>query len=215
LVTSITAYLSADGQVHRNLEEAEFCDYTLTVRRDIERFMAENGIDDPNSTLGNLVAKWELWRLGGYAGWLAGIKGEAAPEPARLSVGLTVVETAAAPAAPEPNREPQRPALASVGADKGAQFRRRVAVVALPALHHRTIEKEFGDEFKLMLLDYANAMPKLENLKLYHKVIVMTRHAHPKTVQLLRGIGQEPMLVNGDVDKLRETLTAMYLASAA
>jgi hypothetical protein len=220
LVTSITAYLSADGQVHRNLEEAEFCDYNLTVRRDIERFMSEHDISDPNGTLGNLVAKWELWRLGGYAGWLAGIKGEApvpAPHepPAQPELPhLSIVENAPGATATEPSRHP-RTALASAAPEKTTGFRRRVAVVALPVVHHRTIEKEFGNEFKLMLLDYANAMPKLESLKLYHKVLVMTRHAHPKTVQLLRGIGQEPMLVNGDIDNLRETLTAMYLATAA
>jgi hypothetical protein len=221
LVTSITAYLSADGQVHRNLEEAEFCDYNLTVRQDIERFMAENGISDPNGTQATLLAKWELWRLGGYAGWLAGLKGEApvpvAPEPPAQAElpHLSIVDSApSAEATSEPARHP-RTALASVASEKSAGFRRRVAVVALPVIHHRTIEKEFGNEFKLMLLDYANAMPKLESLKLYHKVLVMTRHAHPKTVQLLRGIGQEPMLVNGDIDNLRETLTAMYLATAA
>lgn len=217
MVTSITAYLSADGQVHRNLEEAEFCDYNLTVRRDIERFMVESSIDDPNGTLVGLVAKWELWRLGGYAGWLAGLQGESPPPAQPELPHLSVVETPAPAtlARAEPVREPHRPALASVTTDKSPAFRRRVAVVALPQLHHRTIEKEFGNEFKLMLLDYANAMPKLESLKQYHKVLVMTRHAHPKTVQLLRGIGQEPMLVNGDLDSLRETLTAMYLATAA
>jgi hypothetical protein len=207
MATPITAYLSADGQVHRSLEEADFCDYNLNVRQDIGRFMAESLIDDPNGTLASLVAKWELWRLGGYTGWLAGVKGEV-QEPTHL----TVVGTVSTQAKPEPAHAPQRAAPASGTTEK---FRRRVAVVALPAMHHRTVEKEFGDEFKLMLLDYANAMPKLESLKQYHKVIVMTRYAHAKTVQLLRGIGQEPMLVNGDLDSLRETLTAMYVATAA
>jgi len=43
----------------------------------------------------------------------------------------------------------------------------------------------------------------------------MTRHAHPKTVQILRGIGQEPLQLNGDLESLRETLTEMYLATTA
>lgn len=225
MVTSITAYVSEDGQVHRDRREAEFADYNLSIRRDINRFLAEEKIADPaGGPMANLIAKWDLWRLGGYAGWAATMHSEDLPAPtsaASAAHGPKAVDTrqqelvlevhnpVIVPAAPSP-REPKP----IPGDGKSSQFRRLVAVVALPAQYHQQIEEEFGDEFKLLLVDYANSMEKLESLRGYHKVIVMTRHAHPRTAAFLRAVGQEPLRVEGGIDNLRDALTGLYLATA-
>jgi hypothetical protein len=214
LAKPITAYLSEDGQVHRSQEEAEWSDYGLALRKDIKDFMTQQGITDADSTMGNLIAKWDLWRLGGYPGWLAGVRGEEAPPavPPLLAVPAAAPVEVPAPVQLVPAPMQRAPAPAD---KQPLAFRRRVAVIALPQIHHRTIENEFGKEFKLLLLDAADSMNKLESLRAYHKVIVMARRANGKTVQILRGIGQEPLQINGDLDALRDALTAMYLSSAA
>lgn len=230
MVTAITAYISQDGVVHREREQAEFADYNLTLRQDIRRFFTEEGLAPADGAVADILARWDLWKMGGYAGWVQSL---AAPEtspalslvakPAdarqqQLQLEMPAAAAAApaqpviVPAAPLPH-EPRSPV--NTTDEKERQFRRRVAVIALPNQHHRTIEKEFGDEFKLLLLDYANSMQKLESLRMYHKVIIMTRHAHPKTAAFLRSIGQEPMRVEGGIENLREALTGLYLATAA
>jgi len=212
LAKQITAYLSEDGQVHRSQEEAEWCDYGLALRVDIRDFLEQNKIADNDGVLAGMIGKWDLWRLGGYPGWLATLRGAEMPAaPVEIVVPAPALAAVPAPPAVRPAQRASLPEKT----DGAPQFRRRVAVVALPSIHHRTIENEFGAEFKLMLFDYANSMQKLESLRQYHKVIVMTRHAHPKTVQILRGIGQEPLQLNGDLESLRETLTEMYLATTA
>lgn len=210
MAKAITAYVSDDGQVHRSQEEAEWADYGLALRKDIKDFMTQQGITDADGAMAALIGKWDLWRLGGYPGWLAGLRGEEAPAPAPAPLAAPVEAPAPAVQLVPPVQRAPAPA-----GNEPLAFRRRVAVIALPQIHHRMIENEFGKEFKLLLLDAADSMKALESLRAYHKVIVMTRRANGKTVQILRGIGQEPLLVNGDVDALRDALTAMYLASAA
>jgi hypothetical protein len=214
LAKPITAYVSDDGQVHRSQEEAEWADYGLALRKDVKDFMTQHGITDADGAMAALIGKWDLWRLGGYPGWLASLRGEQAPPAAPLQLAPVDVPAPPVQLAPDPAPAPMQRAPAP-GDKQPLAFRRRVAVIALPQIHHRIIENEFGKEFKLLLLDAADSMKALESLRAYHKVIVMTRRANGKTAQILRGIGQEPLLVNGDIDALRDALTAMYLASAA
>jgi hypothetical protein len=210
LATPITAYLAEDGNLYRSREEAEWSDHALRLQNEIKEFLAKHTVRDADGTIANLIALWDQCRSGGYQAWVNMFRSKTADAaPPDVAAAATVP---LALAAPDP--EPAVAAPAPVVPAAPTAYRRRVAVVALPHIHHRTIEKEFGSEFKLLLLDYANAMPKLESLRQYHKVIVMTRHAHAKTVQLLRGIGQEPLQLRGDVDELRTVLTDMYVATS-
>jgi hypothetical protein len=196
MAKAITAYVSDDGKVHTSMEEAEFADYTGHLTGDIRDFIAKEQLADKNGDIARVICKWDLWRQGGYDGWLAG---RAAP---------TTAPAPTAPAAPAlvkkaPAAEPER-----------SPFRRRIAVVGIPTVHHRAIDREFGDEFKLTLID-THDMSKLEGLKSQHKVIVMSKWAHLKTIEVLRRIGQEPLIVHGALDVLRTTLTDLYLADQA
>lgn len=203
MAKAITAYVSDDGQMHQSMQEAEFADYSGNLSRDVRDFIVQEKMTDKTGELARVICKWDLWRMGGYDGWLAGRKVAApvaahvpptAPAPAPALVAKNVV-----PVTPEPERSP---------------FRRRLAVVGLPMVHHRAIDREFGDEFKLTLLD-PHAMDKLEGLKSQHKVVVMSKWAHLKTIEVLRRIGQEPLMVHGALDVLRTTLTDLYLADQA
>ncbi|MGZ8317553.1 MAG: hypothetical protein ACXWVD_00490 [Telluria sp.] len=213
MAIAITAYLAADGQVHRSLEEAEFADYSSSLATDVRDFIAQHGVLDRDGELARMICKWDLWRMGGYEGWLAGREDahmlDAPPEQDRPE------EPAAPAAAPaQPDHPPRHPRLVPVPRPS-SEYRKRVAVVGLPKQYHRQVEKDFGTEFKLNLLDAKNSMDKLEGLRGYHKVIVMDKYAHPKALDILRRIGQEPLRLMGPVETLHEALTALYLQCAA
>lgn len=224
MVQPIKGYLSSDGLFHHSAEEAEFHEYRVGLTADIRDFIAEHKIDDRSGAIAGAISKWDLWRLGGYAGWLVERQkdpGTPVPAAPRAEQPVTaeakpVVVTAATP--PVPAAPAPRPAApidtidTKPPVDAKPPFRRRVAVVALANMHHREIDRAFGDEFKLTLLDAHGAMDRLESLRAYHKVIVMTRQAHPKAIEVLRRIGQEPLLVHGAVPELKEALTDLYLA---
>lgn len=214
MAIAITAYLAADGQVHRSLEEAEFADYSNALATDVRDFITKNQVQDRDGELARLICKWDLWRLGGYEGWLAGREDahllESSAAPSKEAPQQPPPPAVQAPAPPQ-----RHPRLVQVPKPAAPEYRKRVGVVGLPKQYHRQVEKDFGNEFKLNLLDAKNSMDKLEGLRGYHKVIVMEKYAHPKALEILRRIGQEPLRLLGPVESLHDTLTALYLQSAA
>lgn len=234
MVKAITAYLGADGQVYKSLEEAEFADYTAGLASDIRDFLQQEKIEDPAGTVAAAIRKWDLWKLGGYAGWLADRQAERgvlepAPTPAPQpeldwdeplevqAVEVTPAPTAAPTEAPSvtpwpvaerrlhPREEPSAPVL------KKPPHRRRVAVVGLPNPQHRHIEKAFGDAFRLALYSAHDGLEKLESLRGYFRVVLMGHGAAPKAKEVLKRVGVDPVIVPNSMEALHDKLTEIWV----
>lgn len=232
MTQEITAYLSDDGRIFRNRADAQFADHLGVVGQRIATFLTEPGRVLPPDPA-ELLLTWEDWRIGGRAGWeetqrvlppvQSALPLEAQPAP---SAEVTPPAPVRAKPGPKPkDRTAIRDALEAArvtqqrkdAEDRPAvktpsAYRKHVAVIGLFNIHHEHIVREFGNELKLTIYD-ADCIAKLHGLRACHKVVVMTKFVSHKHVELLKSIGQEPMLVMGGMDKLKEALTTIYVNS--
>lgn len=234
MATEITAYLSEDGQLHRSKDDADFSDYMGAVTFSIGAFVDElDQAQAPSFT--EVLTKWELWRIGGRDGWAAQRQGQGPSTVPTPPIEQSVVEPAEQVPVKARIKEVKLPppkertaimealdaarvvserklAEARPGAKQEKAYRKHVGVVGLFNIHHASIEREFGEALKLTLYD-ADCMPRLHGLRGCHKVVVMTKFISHKHIESLKSIGQEPMLVTGGMDKLKEALTTIYVNS--
>jgi hypothetical protein len=235
LTQEITAYLSDDGRIFRNRADAQFADHLGAVGQRIATFLTEPGRALPLDPAELLLA-WEDWRVGGPAGWQ---KMQQALQPVQAALSLeaqlapaAVMISSSPPARAKPGPKPKnKPATALSDALEAARvaqqrkqaedrpaaktlgaYRKHVAVIGLFNIHHEHIQREFGNELKLTLYD-ADCIAKLHGLRAFHKVVAMTKFISHKHIELLKSIGQEPLLVMGGMDKLKEALTTIYVNS--
>jgi hypothetical protein len=235
LTQEITAYLSDDGRIFRNRADAQFADHLIAVGQRIATFLTEPGRVLPLDSAELLLA-WEDWRVGGPAGW-ADMQRTLQPVQAALLLeappaAAAEVTPPPAPARAKPGPKPKdktRTAICdALEAARVAQqrkqaedrpavrtpvaYRKHVAVIGLFNIHHEHIQREFGNELKLTIYD-ADCISKLHGLRACHKVVCMTKFISHKHIELLKSIGQEPMIVMGGMDKLKEALTTIYVNS--
>lgn len=233
----ITAFLSEDGQLHRTIEDADFSDYMNAVAFSVGAFSDELTASKRVLDMKEVLLDWEMWRIGGREGWLTQRAATAAPPllaPAQAQLPLMAAPAPApkpsapakAKAAPTPAQTAITVALDSArevararaiaetrpAAKAPTAYRKHVGVIGLFNIHHANIEKEFGNELKLSIFD-ADCMARLQGLRACHKVVVMTKFVSHKHIDALKAIGQEPLLVNGGMDKLKEALTNIYVNS--
>jgi hypothetical protein len=237
LTQEITAYLSDDGRIFRNRADAQFADHLGVVGQRIATFLTEPGRVLPPDPA-ELLLTWEDWRIGGRVGWeetlqalhpaQAALPLEAQPVPsAEVTPPVAPVPARAKPGPKPKNKDrtaisdaleaarvtqQRKDAEARPAAKTPAAYRKHVAVIGLFNIHHEHIQREFGNELKLTIYD-ADCIAKLHGLRACHKVVVMTKFVSHKHVELLKSIGQEPMLVMGGMDKLKEALTTIYVNS--
>lgn len=202
MAIAITVYQSEDGQLHRSREDAEFADFAITMREDIGDFLRAQQRQDPDGHTLRLLCDWELWKFGGFAGWL---------EHRRLEqAGETVVRDLLPPAPPPPLVPPaRRPVLVSAIAPHHIKH---VGVVGLVPNLHSMIEKEFREAFRLTILD-PDESHKIGSLKQCHKVFVMQRTAGKSQIEAVKALGQEPLRITGGVSSLREAMLTLYANS--
>lgn len=235
MATQITAYLSDDGVLHRSKDDADFADYLGAVAFSVGAFVDELGASQTLS-FADVLTQWELWRIGGRDGWAALRQPmSAAPEAEQEQAPPVVApSTPEKPKAPPMKAKPEKPRTAITEALEAARvkserqqaeartgpgaaaappaYRKHVGVVGLFNIHHSNIKKEFEDALKLTIYD-ADCIPRLHGLRECHKVVVMTKFISHKHVDVLKSIGQEPLLINGGMDKLKEALTNIYVNS--
>lgn len=237
MTQEITAYLSDDGRIFRNRADAQFADHLGAIGQRITTFLTEPGRVLPLDPAELLLA-WEDWRVGGPAGWqemqraLAPVQAalplEVRPAPAAVMVSSPAPAPERAKPGPKPKSKPataicdaleaarvaqqRKQAEDRSGAKTPAPYRKHVAVIGLFNIHHEHIQREFGNELKLTIYD-GDCVAKLHGLRACHKVIAMTRFITGKHLELLKSIGQEPLLVTGGLDKLKEALTTIYVNS--
>lgn len=239
MTQEITAYLSDDGRIFRSRNDAQFADYLGVIGERIAKFVTDPTRENPADPAA-LLLDWELHRIGGRPGWEERNRAMQ-PRQAGLSLGEPVVAAPDAPAPavevplprakpgpkPKAKQEPSPNAIAeALEAARVTQqrkqaeerprtpaaYRKHVAVVGLFNIHHANVEKEFGHELKLSIFD-ADCMSRLQGLRACHKVIVMTKFVSHKHIDALKAIGQEPLLIHGGMDKLKEALTNIYVNS--
>lgn len=200
MAIAVTVYQSEDGQLHRSREDAEFADFSITMREDIGDFLRDQRQQDPDGHTLRLLCDWELWKFGGFAGWLKHREMELAgdrPPPAPLPVALP---------APPLHRSPT-PSKAVK-----AQHMKHVGVVGLEGKLHSLIEAEFKDAFKLTLLT-PDESAKVSSLKQCHKIFVMVKFIGQPTLHALQAAGHEPQRIHGGSSALREAMTTLYANS--
>lgn len=202
MVERITAFRSADGRLHMDKNEAEFADFSLSVQQDAADFLKQRQHIDEDGLFQRLLCDWELWRLGGFAGWLKHCEQEQADLLAEDAQGVEQPEATAVRGAP---RAPRRQVT------EKNPHRKHVGVIGLDAPLHTVIEREFADCFKLTLYD-RDCIARLEGLKHCHKVFAMTNCISHKHVETLRALGQEPYRVAGGITTLKNALTDYYAA---
>lgn len=237
MTQEITAYLSDDGRIFRNRKDAQFADHMGALGARIAAFTSDPARSLPSDPAELLLA-YEDWRFGGRAGWEAAHQSmyplqaalplEATPAPDAPAEAPVVPAPVTVPVAvPAPRAKPgpkPKPATAIMAALDAARsvaearpaaraaqaYRKHVAIVGLFNIHHANIEREFGAALKLSIFD-ADCMARLHGLRACHKVIVMTKFVSHKHIEALKAIGQEPLMVNGGMDKLKEALTTIYV----
>lgn len=221
MVVRITAFQSSDGRIHTDENEAEFAEFSIAIQQDAADFLAQRGVADPDNHMQRMLCDWELWRQGGYAGWLKRCEEERAdmqsdaqvvPAPPVLLPAPEANPEAEDKSAPPPATNSERSAARSPRRTAPAKTHlKHVGVVGLNTPLHSVIEREFCDCFKLTILD-SDCMNRLSSLKGCHKVFAMTNFISHKHIETLRAFGQEPYRVAGGVSTLKNALTDYYAA---
>ena len=200
MAKEVTAYVADDGKIYLNREEAEFSDFSCMVSEDVASFLKTGGHDDKDGHIAKLIIKWEMWKVGGLTGWMQQVEGVALPPtPQQAPILVPATPVASKPKKVAPPPEPPK------------AIKRTVAVVGLLPSNRAAIQGEFGDVFKLSLIT-ADERHKLRGLKEYHKVFVMSKFVAAAHIDILRSIGQEPMIVRGGLNELRDAMTNYFVA---
>jgi hypothetical protein len=212
MAKAVTAYVSGDGAIHLDREEAEFADYSAELREDVSDFMRQSNIEDSDGALARMLCKWDLWKLGGFEGWRASLLPQMtmhATVPGPVSGGCEV----AAPAGPTslPTGAAAKNAAAPKPVAPKRAYRRHIGVMGLDRAQHADMEREFGAVFRLTMLDGDQAKKGWEKVKGCHKVIALDKFTPRVAIASLRSRGVEPLVLPGAASLLRETLTSMYV----
>lgn len=200
MAQAIMMFQSEDGALHRTREDAEFADFSRTMREDVGDFLLAHGQQDPDGWKARLLCDWELWKFGGFAGWLAHNAIEADPSIIDNATIVPASPQLPLPMAPAKAPAPERP------------YCKHIGIVGLDSKLHHMITQEFGEVFKLSILT-PDEPQKIVNLKHCHKVFVMAKNVGHTRVKALRALGQEPFLVNGGTATLREAMLDLYANS--
>lgn len=204
MAREITAYVSDDGAIHIDKNDADFSDYSGAISTDVNDFMKQNSVVDKDQALLRLICKWELWKVGGFSGWLAGKNGDF--EPAAASIAPAVV------VAPISALTPKTATKTLRVEKKPTPSKKHIGIVGLFPVHQAIIEKEFNEAFKLTMQDCdVKNRGRLDGVGSCHKVFVMAKFVSHTVIKELRALGQEPILINGGIDKLRDSLTNLYV----
>lgn len=226
MAQQITAYLSDDGQIYRNQDDAQFADYLGSVNARVDAFVASIVASQECLDSAALLKRWEAHRIGGKEGWMQDRWMLDTPIPLPPPPHTPPwVEAAAPVAAPAKKakavKAPRTPRVATAiaqaldaakAAAEPAKYRKHVAIVGLFNIHHANIAKEFEEALKLTIYD-SDCIAKLHGLKGCHKVVVLTKFVSHKHIETLKSIGQEPLLIHGGLDKLKDALTNIYVNS--
>ena len=86
----------------------------------------------------------------------------------------------------------------------------KIGIVGLHSGDHAALKKELGDLFKLSILTPDEAR-KITGLKNMDKTYLMSKYVSHRHMDLLKAIGQTPVIIPGTVNDLKEALTALYL----
>lgn len=86
----------------------------------------------------------------------------------------------------------------------------KIGVVGLHTGDHVALKKDFGDLFKLSLLT-PDESRKITGLKNMDRTYLMSKYVSHRHMDLLKSIGQAPIVIPGTVNDLKEALTALYL----
>lgn len=86
----------------------------------------------------------------------------------------------------------------------------KIGIVGLHSGDHAALKKDFGDLFKLSILT-PDETRKITGYKAMDKTYLMSKYVSHKHMDLLKSIGQTPIIIPGTVNDLKEALTALYL----
>ena len=86
----------------------------------------------------------------------------------------------------------------------------KIGIVGLHQGDHIGLKKEFGDLFKLSILT-PDESRKITGMKNMDKTYLMSKYVSHRHMDLLKAIGQTPVIIPGTVNDLKEALTAVYL----
>ena len=86
----------------------------------------------------------------------------------------------------------------------------KVGIVGLHSGEHAALKKDFGDLFRLSILT-PDESRKITGYKGMDKTYLMSKYVSHRHMDLLKSIGQTPIIIPGTVNDLRDALTALYL----
>lgn len=196
MAKEIKAYQSNDGAIHMHKEEADYSDFSGEIAEDVSGFLKTEKTIDKDGHLKNMLIRWELFKHGDFASWLADRK----KTETHLEI-CTAKPVVVQP--PNPVQVLEKKTIA--GAEKPKIHKKKVGVVGLWPGNKTFIESIFKDKFDLVLLS-ADEDRKIIGLKDFQKVFVLKKFVSHKHVEILRSIGQEPMIINGSMSDLKEAL---------
>lgn len=199
MAQTITAYLANDGKLHLDKNEADYSDFSGEISQDVGDFLKIEKADDKDGHIKKMLIRWELWKHGDFAGWLASRQPAQAAAPAPEAIEAKPVKAVA----------PVKPALKLPTAEP-VPFKKLIGIVGLMSMHHKSIEKEFDAEFKIDFLNITNS--KLPAIRDYKKVFFIKTATNTGFIKAFRDVGHEPLVIQGGLAKLIEELTNFYVA---
>lgn len=197
MAKEIKAYQSNDGVIHVDKDEADYSDFSGEIAEDVSNFIKVEKTLDKDGHIKKLLIRWELFKHGDFAGWLIDRR-KAQPVFAFNEIKSDIKEELISVAVTRKNSAPT--------IDKPKTHKKKVGVVGLWPGNKTFVESLFKEKFDLTLLS-ADEDKKIVGLKDFQKVFVLRKFVSHKHVELLRSIGQEPMIINGSMNELKEALS--------
>lgn len=207
MATEVTAYKSKDGKIYLSKNEAEYADFQIDVSDDIDDFLKEEKIDDKDGHVLKLLRRFVIYYVGGPDG---------IPDRKKMRNGVVLT------CADEINlRQNLAQRLSDLPQESKTEVKqppkrqkKKVGIVGIWPGNRESVKKEFGDVFDMEMYS-ADEDKKLAGLKQYDKVFALKKFISHRHIEILRSIGQDPSIISGSMNELRDALTnyAQYQAA--
>lgn len=187
MAKEVTAYIAKDGSIHLEKAAADLIDKACDLKEDIDDFIKSINADDKDGCFRRMIIRWEQYR----------------------GTDASVVK----PVAAVPVEKPKHEVILIRASDiKPKAYKRKVGIVGVWSGNQTSIKKDFGDKLDLYIYS-PDDVNKLQGAKELQKIFVMRKFVSHRHTDILRSIGQEPMLINGGMGELKDALTAFVNAA--
>ena len=235
MAKEITAYQSNDGVIHIDKDTADYSDFSGEISVDVGDFLRVEKADDKDGHIKKMLIRWELHKHGDFANWVkhrsfgmelkklfdavkaqpAAVQDAIKAEMHKEKAADGVILVCGSELTPKPTDWAARAArrVNEIMAPKPKipevapkVYKKKVAIVGVWPGNQDVIKRQYGEIFDLAIFS-ADEDKKLHGLQGFHKVFALKKFISHKHIEILRSIGQEPMIIGGAMNELKAALS--------